>query len=189
MKYTEYNLFEEIHSIYTSVLLNTNKGTHMSVTTSDPEIFVDNSVFWMFMEPQRWKINVIFDPINHTVYQLDVLDIQNYAHHRWVNSKFKKEFDNNRFERMLEPMLEPITHSAYGKINYVGDHELDVLMMTARDLVEGITHNDDGTVNIPLDLTDEEFLKIARAAHELDITINEFMVRAVENKLKEEGVM
>lgn len=180
--YYKDNLFEEIHSIYTSALLNSGKITYNLVTTSDPEIFVDNAVFWVLMEPEKWKINVIFDPINHIVYQLDIIDLQNYTHRRWVNSKFKKEFDQNSFERMLDPT----THSHYGKIHYVGDDGLDVLIMTARELVEEITYNDDGTVNIPLDLTDNEFLKIARAAHELDITINEFMVRAVEEEINRE---
>jgi len=173
------SLFEEIHSIYTSILLNSGKISYVSVTTDDPEIFIDNAVFWTLMEPERWKINVIFDPINHTVYQLDVINIQDSVHHRWINSKFKKEFDQNSFDRMLDPT----THSHYGKIHYTGDYGLDVLTLTARDLVEDITYNNDGTVNIPIDLTDSELATIARAAHVQNVTINDFINEALKIEL------
>jgi len=177
MKYHPDNLFEKIHSIYTSILLNSGKISYMSVNMSDPGIFTDNTASWTLME-EDWQINVLFDVINHTVYQLDVINIQDSVHHRWVNSKFKKDFDQNSFERMLDP----IKHSHYGKIHYIDDDGLDDFVMLARDLVEGITHNDDGTVNVPIELTDSELALIARAAHVMDITINEFINDALRTE-------
>jgi len=149
MKYPEFNLFEEIHSIYTSILLNSGNISYTSVDMIDPAIFTDNTASWTLME-KGCQINLLFDVINHTVYQLDVINIQDSVHHRWLNSKFEKEFYGNAFERMLDP----ITHSHYGKIQYVDDDGLDVLVMTARDLVEGIAHDDDEDGVISLELTD-----------------------------------
>lgn len=65
------------------------------------------------------------------------------------------------------------------------DYSPDKILTIARDTVEGITYNDDDTVNIPLDLSDEEFLYIAKAAHELDITINEFMTQTIESHINQ----
>lgn len=178
MKYHPDNLFEEIHSIYTSILLNSGKRTYMSVDMTDPGIFTDNTASWTLVE-KGCQINLLFDVLNHTIYQLDVIDIQNSVHNRWVNSKFKKEFDQNSFERMLDPT----THSHYGKIHYIGDYGLDVLVMTARDLVEGIAHDDDEDGVISLELTDSELATIARAAHIRDITINEFINESIRYEL------
>ena len=175
------NLFEEIYSIYTSILLNSDKITYNSVNMNDPEIFTDNTASWTLMEKfsPDWQIQMLFDVINHTVYQLDVINIQDSVHHRWVNSKFKKEFDQNSFERMLDPT----THSHYGKIHYVGDDGLDVLVMKAHDLVEGVTYDDDEDGIISLELTDSELATIARAAHMRDITINEFINESIRYEL------
>ena len=183
MKYPEFNLFEEIHSIYTSILLNSGNISYTSVDMIDPAIFTDNTASWTLME-KGCQVNLLFDVINHTVYQLDVINIQDSVHHRWVNSKFKKEFDQNSFERMLDPT----THSHYGKIHYVGDYGLDVLVMTARDLVEGNTYDDDDDEDgvISLDLTDSELATIARAAHIKDITINDFINEAIIAMLDED---
>ena len=182
MKYPEFNLFEEIHSIYTSILLNSGNISYTSVDMIDPAIFTDNTASWTLME-KGCQVNLLFDVINHTVYQLDVINIQDSVHHRWVNSKFKKEFDQNSFERMLDPT----THSHYGKIHYVGDYGLDVLVMTARDLVEGNTYDDDDEDGvISLDLTDSELATIARAAHIKNITINDFINEAIIAMLDED---
>ena len=177
MKYPEFNLFEEIHSIYTSILLNSGNISYTSVDMIDPAIFTDNTASWTLME-KGCQINLLFNVINHTVYQLDVINIQDHVHYRWVNSKFKTDFDQNSFERMSDPI-----HSHYGKIQYVDDGGLDVLVMTARDLVEGNTYDDDEDGVISLDLTDSELATIARAAHIRDITINEFINESIRYEL------
>ena len=43
----------------------------------------------------------------------------------------------------------------------------------------------DGLYDIPLDLTDDEILKIALAAHQRDITMNQFVIEALEAHIKE----
>ena len=180
MKYPEFNLFEEIHSIYTSILLNSGNISYTSMDMIDPAIFTDNTASWTLMK-KGCQINLLFNVINHTVYQLDVINIQDHVHYRWVNSKFKTDFDQNSFERMSDPI-----HSHYGKIQYVDDGGLDVLVMTARDLVEGNTYDDDEDGVIYLDLTDSELATIARAAHIRDITINEFINEAIISMLDED---
>lgn len=177
MKYPEFNLFEEIHSIYTSILLNSGNISYASVDIHDPAIFTDNTASWTLVE-KGCQIHLLFDVINHTVYQLDVINIQDYVHYRWVDSKFKTDFDQNSFERMSDPI-----HSHYGKIQYVDDDGLDVLVMTAKDLVEGNTYDDDEDGVISLDLTDSELATIARAAHIRDITINEFINESIRYEL------
>ena len=77
------------------------------------------------------------------------------------------------------------------------EDDFNIAMAIARDgffdsgeNIETLYDDDDepdenGMVNIPLDLTDSELGRIARAAHKLDITINEFMNLAVKEVLEE----
>ena len=46
------------------------------------------------------------------------------------------------------------------------------------------TQTPDTRETISLDITDEEFLVMAKAAHELDITFNEFVEKALTEALK-----
>jgi len=148
---------------------------------ANPAIFTIDTAEWSFWQPNTWKVSAFFDVLNHIVYQVDVIDYKNSEHHRWVNPKWKTEYNSNCFDRQLDPIRG---ENGFDLSYDPGDSPEDLLDL-ARDLVEGVTYNDDGTVNIPLDLSDDEFLYIAKAAHELDITINEFMTRTIEEHIKQ----
>jgi len=172
------NAFEEIHAIWSQQLLNNDKeDLHEEIRTNvnQHRIFMPNTVEWTIQKYWNWMIQTQFDPINHEVYQIDVSSLGNgIAHYRWVNPKYSKYYHKNNFDYQMDDkhIKEVNTDYSPGKI-----------LTIIRDTVDGITYNDDGTVNIPLDMTDAEIALIARAAHTLDITINEYMVRAVEEQL------
>ena len=170
------NAFEEIHAIWSQQLLEHGKNVLSDEIVKDHVgIFMPNAVEWRIQIIGHWCIETQFDPINHEVYQIDVTTLGNgIARYRWVNPKYSKQYHKNNFEYQMDDKHVKEIYQEYTPLKI-----LDV----ARDAVEGITYNNDGTVNIPLDITDEEFLTIARAAHTLDITINEYMVRAVEEQL------
>lgn len=44
---------------------------------------------------------------------------------------------------------------------------------------------DDGRVDVPVDLTDDEFLSIAKMAHERDITFNQMVEKILWNYINE----
>jgi len=103
------------------------------------------------------------------------------------------DYKNKRNYRWTVPEVEPLRNAEFLLAGIDpdicdGDQEfIDLIMI--EDMIEKITainagEEYDTRITIPLELTDEEFILIARAAHELDITINEFMVQAVREQLR-----
>ena len=102
------------------------------------------------------------------------------------------DYKNKRNYRWTVPEVEPLRNAEFLLAGIDpdicdGDQEfIDLIMI--EDMIEKITainagEEYDTRITIPLELTDEEFILIARAAHELDVTINEFMVQAVREQL------
>lgn len=169
-------VFEEIHNIWIQALMS--KDVPLPDSTYDmhkPHIFLKHALEWTFEKENAWRISSQSHPLTREVYQIDVVDLSSEEHTRWVNRGYTGRYQANNFEYQIDT----------SHISLVPDDDPEELLYVARDLVEGITYNDDGTVNIPLDLSDEEFLYIARAAHELDITINEFMTRTIEEHINQ----
>ena len=174
------NVFEEIHAIWTQQLLNNDKeDLHEEIrcNVNQHRIFMPKTIEWTIQKYWHWMIQAQFDPINREVYQIDVCSLGNgTARYRWVNPKYIKQYYKNNFDYQMDDVHVKEVYT---------DYSPDKILEIARDTVEGITYNNDGTVNIPLDLSDEEFLDIAKAAHELDITINEFMTQTIESHIKQ----
>lgn len=172
------NVFEEIHAIWTQQLLNHDKEELRSEVVMDqPGIIMPDAVEWRINRLGHWFIETQFDPITHEVYQIDVVTSgDGIARYRWVNPNYLREYHKSNFEYQID--------DKHVKQIYQEHAPLKILEI-ARDAVEGITYNEDGTVNIPIDLSDEEFLYIAKAAHELDITINQFMTQTIESHINQ----
>jgi len=171
------NVLEEIRAIWTQQSLEHNRtDIPDEVIMDSPRIFMPNAVEWRIHRLGHWFIETQFDPISHEVYSIDVTSTGNgIARYRWVNPQYINHYHKNNFDYQMDDkhIKEVLT-----------DYSPDKILEIARDTVEGITYNEDGTVNIPFDLSDEEFLEIAKAAHERDITINEYMVRVIEEQIK-----
>ena len=169
------NILEEIKAIWEQQHLDLPKDLNASIHMNEPDIFMSNAVEWLIEKHNRWVIGVQFDPAYHEVYQIDVIILgDDIARHRWVNPKYIERYHNNNFEYQID--------DKHIKEVYKEHTPLKILDI-ARDAVDGITYNNDGTVNIPLDMTDAEIALIARAAHAEDITINEFMNKVVKEEL------
>jgi len=102
------------------------------------------------------------------------------------------DYKNNRSYRWTVPEVEPLRNAEFLLAGIDpnicdGDQEfIDIIVI--EDMIEKMTaicagEEYDTRITVPLEISDDEFILIARAAHELDITINEFMVQAIKEQL------
>lgn len=102
------------------------------------------------------------------------------------------DYKNSRFYRWTDPRVEALRDAELLLMDINPKNSGDtsfIDLIVIEDMIEKMTDVSAGRVydtriQIPLELTDEEFILIARAAHELDITLNEFVVRAVQEQLR-----
>ena len=108
------------------------------------------------------------------VYEIECLDGKLNATYKWVNPEHKEFLDKESERRNAYP--DEVENVHYLEV------EDDVI-----EKMEAIVNDReyDTRIMIPLDFTDEEFIKIAKAAHEKDITINKFIEMALEFAMKE----
>ena len=107
--------------------------------------------------------------------ELNLYDYRNKRNYRWT----VPEVEPLRDAELLLAGLDP-------KLVDEDQEFIDLIMI--EDMVKKMTaicagEEYDTRITIPLEMSDDEFILIARAAHELDITLNEFMVQAIKEQL------
>jgi hypothetical protein len=127
----------------------------------------------------------VYGGIEQQVYELEVWDNVNNWYGRWIDSEYKNAYYSEAFERQIEPNM------ACDGVEFTDFEHSSDLYECAYELAEGRqklvqrADKEDEMETIALDLNDSELALIARAAHAEDITINEFVVRAMKHKLDE----
>jgi len=179
------NTIEEIKAIWEQQSIDLPNDLDASIYMNEPDIFMANAVEWLLERHNRWVIAVQFDPVYHEVYQIDVITLgDGVSRYRWVNPKYLERYHKNKFEYQVgDERIEELI------VDYLPDKILGI----ARDVVDGVivhpsrndTKEKEEMETISLDLNDSELALIARAAHEEDITINEFVNKALGYKLDE----
>lgn len=180
-------IFESLVQLYDDVLNDDDMSTHIrSVYSSSNNSGI---TAWSFSSINRYQnhvgactITVHFDTLSHYVRMVQI-DYDAAVVCVWIPPE--------------DPTYRDFVNEEYSEVL---DDDFNVVMAIARDgffdsgeeveenLYDDDEMNEDGTVNIPLELTDSELALIARAAHAQDITINEFMNQAVTNMLAEMGI-
>lgn len=120
---------------------------------------------------------IIFDTKTQIVYEVCVFDETNSRAYRIINPDFKKKHNKESKKRNVNSDI------AWDDVNFI-DLETDedfLEKMTA--IISGEEY--DTRVSIPIDMTDSQLALVARAAHEADITLNEFFERALTEYVKE----
>ena len=149
--------------------------------------FGNETVAWIFSSINIYQnractITVHVEPISHYVSTV-IIEYDNKTVCVWVAPEdpttdyFKKYCDSDVLEDDFNIVMA-----------VARDGFFDSGKKMEENLDDDDEVNEDGTVNIPLDLTDSELALIARAAHAQDITINEFMNQAVTEMLAEMGI-
>lgn len=109
-----------------------------------------------------WHMICVFDVLSQEVFELIVEDWKRHRFYRWVVEDLRSTLEKRT-------MWDDAPYTEL-------ETEEDIL-----DKAEAIAEDReyDSRVKIPLDISDEEFLKFAKLAHEKDITFNQLMEQAV----------
>jgi hypothetical protein len=112
-----------------------------------------------------WSFNIVFDTVTQKVFEVDVSDYTNNRAYRIINSEFKSLSDDYK--------------KAWDDVDYIDLETDEDWMNKASSIVLG--KNYDTRISIPLDLSEDKLLELFKAAHDCDMTFNQF----VEQVLKE----
>lgn len=120
-----------------------------------------------------WESTLIFDRTTKEVFLCEVLDMKNARSYRYFFTEEHQKAHKAYIER-LSRAFKDVDYNDKPWITL--DVEEDFFdKLTA--IVKGEEY--DARVEMPLNLTDEEFLLVAKQAHQLDITINQYIERVL----------
>lgn len=108
------------------------------------------------------------------VYEIVCEDIKSDVTYKWINPDHKAFLDKEAKRRNTYP--EEIERTYYVEVE---DDILEKMEAMVNDKAY------DTRIIVPLDFTDEEFIRIAKLAHERDITINKLIETALEVAINE----
>ena len=136
--------------------------------------FGENARF-LELENRYGNASVVFDTVNQTVYSLEVVTLSGDFAYRWTNPDINSGFLLEAEERGVDPK------NAWDDVEWIDlEVEADILeKMTA--ILAG--ENFDERVMIDINLTDEDLVVIAKAAHKEDKTLNQFINDSLCNYL------
>lgn len=128
-------------------------------------------------QTEDYTINVVFDKLNQTVYQLEAWDYRTDRYYRWINPSYLEAFKDECSEREID------YRNAIDTINFI-DLELSTdLLEKARAIMADEEY--DTRVQVPLDLEDDLLFDLMKMAHEHDVTLNQ-MVETVLRQVIEQ---
>lgn len=126
------------------------------------ESVIDNDV-------AKYHIGIVFDTTNKTVYEVEAHDYTTHRAYRYTNPLW---VDAVRQEAQRRGINYDI---AYDSVKFIDLEVEDDWIEKARAIVRGEDY--DTRVKIPLELDKEELLQLMTAAHEQDITLNDYVER------------
>lgn len=121
------------------------------------------------------SLSVVFDKKDQTVYQVEAHDYRNQRSYRWTNPDFAHAHSMERTER-------DCTDEAYDGVNFSNLESEEDWLEKARAIFLGEEY--DSRVKMAVDFTDAELLTYMKAAHDRDITFNQFVEEALTEALK-----
>lgn len=123
-----------------------------------------------------WSANIVFSTKSQKVYCVEVCDYTNDRAYRMINPDYVKKHDKEAGQRDVN------SREAWDDVNYVDLEVDDDFMQKFLAIKAGEAY--DTRVLVPVDFDDEELLTYMKAAHELDITFNEFVVQAITQAIQ-----
>jgi hypothetical protein len=117
-----------------------------------------------------YSIEIIFSPRTQEVYEVQACDYKHQRAYRLVHGDY-------RDEKLVE--------EAWDNVNWVDLESDDDWIQKTLSIVAGEDY--DTRVSIPIDLPDQELMALFKAAHEADMTFNDFVEQVLREKLADEG--
>jgi hypothetical protein len=123
-----------------------------------------------------WSANIVFSTKSQKVYCVEVCDYTNDRAYRMINPDYVKKHDKESKDR------GELGNQAWDDVDYVDLDVDDDFIQKCLAILAGEEY--DTRVQITVDFTDEELLKYMKAAHECDMTFNEFVVQAITEAIR-----
>ena len=123
-----------------------------------------------------WSANIVFSTRSQKVYSVEVCDYTNDRAYRMINPDYVKKHEKEAKNRGVN------MNEAWDEVDFV-DLEVDDDFMQKFLAIKAGTEYDT-RVLVPVDFTDEELLTYMKAAHERDMTFNEFVVQALTEAIQ-----
>lgn len=124
-----------------------------------------------------WSFNIVFDTADQTVYEVEVCDYTNDRAYRIINPDFKKDYDKEAGDR------GEFANEAWEGVDYTDLEVDDDWFQKALAIKENKSY--DTRISVPLDIPDDDLLKFMIAAHEHDMTFNEYVEQALRHAIEE----
>lgn len=122
------------------------------------------------------SFEITFDTKDQTVYVLEAHDFANQKAYRWIAPTYRPQHDLEVSDRNLD-------NQAWDDVNYIDLEVFDDWFEKAAAIYNGEPY--DERVQVPIDFTDEELLLYMKAAHEKDMSFNQFVEEALRHAIEE----
>lgn len=123
------------------------------------------------------SFSITFDRKNQTVYQMEAHDYVNNRAYRWTADSWQKAYNDEAQQRGINAL------EAWDDVEYTELEVLEDFFTKARAIYLGEDY--DTRVTVPLDIPDDELFKFMLAAHERDMTFNQFVEEALRHAIDE----
>ena len=124
-----------------------------------------------------YSVTAVFNNETQQVYCIEAWDYVNDREYRWIDPEYQKAFKKECKKNNVDP-------NESTERNFI-DLEIseDIL-----EKINAIVNNRpyDSRVKVPVDFSDEELLQYMKLAHEMDITFNELIERALREAIDEQ---
>ena len=131
-------------------------------------------------EQDGHSFTVIFDTKTQVVYEVQAHDYVHQRAYRMINPDFQKKNKKEAKRRDIDK------NNAWDDVDYVDLEVDDDFLQKCLSIKAGEDY--DTRVSIPLEFSDEELLTYMKLAHDLDITLNQLVERALREALDREGI-
>lgn len=138
------------------------------------------------LSSEHAEISAVHSYIDQTVYEVkvdvapgvntDLAALEDVLVYRWMNPEWKEAHDAESVERGFDPK------NAFDDVNWVDLEVEDDFLSKARNMFDG-KFDFDKRVQVDIDLPDDLILFIAKQAHALDITFNQYITQLLQREL------
>lgn len=118
-----------------------------------------------------WSANIVFSTKSQKVYSVEVCDYTNDRAYRMIHPDYVKKHEK---EASARDVLE---NQAWDDVAYVDLETDDDFVKKFTAIVAGQQY--DTRVQVPVDFSDEELLRLMKLAHERDITFNQLVTQVL----------
>lgn len=124
----------------------------------------------------RFDVSANFCTTTKELREITMHDYKLNNSYRWTDPKFQEARQIESFKYNVDDKV------AYGMVKFIDVEVAEDILEKITDAYNDVEYND--KIIVPLDISDKDFLTFAKAAHELDITFNEFVELAIKQAVE-----